>query len=237
MKQFIKKLYYVPRPTLNTSAKRNLTKMNHLLENCMNPILLNIGSGERFIGGKSLAPKHIKKIVNLDISHSPSVDVVADAHQLPFKKKSFHGIICQAVLEHTSDPKKVVDEMHRILNEDGILYVEVPFLQGFHPSPTDYYRFTLDGLKRMFSQFHPIESGVCVGPSSTLSWILREYLSGIFTGFSEKKIARALSTLFFGWLTFPLKYLDFILAKRPETHRIASGLYILAKRSENREIS
>jgi SAM-dependent methyltransferase len=211
--------------------------MNRLLENCSKPLLLNIGSGERFIGRESLAQKHIKRIVNLDISHHSSVDVVADAHHLPFKRNSFHGIICQAVLEHTSDPKTVMDEMHRVLSEDGILYVEVPFLQGFHPSPTDYYRFTLDGLKRMFSQFHPIDSGVCVGPSSALSWILREYFSGIFTGFSERRIARALSTLFFGWLTFPLKYLDIILAKRPEAHRIASGLFVLAKKSDDREIS
>lgn len=231
MKRFFKKLYYVPRPTLNTSAKRNLSKMNDLMKDWNEPLLLNIGSGERIIGGENLENKNIKKIIKLDIYPYSTVDVIADAHQLPFRKSAFQGIICQAVLEHTQEPEKVVVEMDRVLDKDGILYVEVPFLQGYHPSPTDYHRFTLEGIHQLFSGFLPIDSGVCVGPSSALSWILREFLSALFTGFSERRRLREIALFVFGWLTFPIKYLDFILAKKAGAHRIASGLYFFGKKN------
>jgi len=229
MKQFIKKFYYIPSASLNISAKSNLAKMNFFLNEFKNPIVLNIGSGERFIGEESLNSDSIS-IVNLDISLSPSIDVLGDAHKLPFGNATFQGIVCQAVLEHTRDPEIIIEEIHRILQKRGILYVEVPFLQGFHPNPTDYYRYTLEGIKYLFSGFFQIDSGVCVGPSSALSWLFREYISGLLTGFSEKKYARLISVFFAGWLTFPIKYLDAIIARRPGAHRISSGLYYLGRK-------
>lgn len=229
IKQFLKKLYYVPSSTLNTSAKKNTLRMNVLMKEFKNPILLNIGSGDRFIGKESF--ESTKKIVNLDISFCSSLDVLSDAHRLPFKKDTFQGIVCQAVLEHTRNPEEIIKEMYRVLKKGGIIYTEVPFLQGFHPDPVDYYRYTLAGINNILSEFSHIDSGVCVGPSSTLCWILREYLSGVFTCFSSKRFVQSVANLFFGWLTFPIKFLDLIFANRPGAHKIASGLYFLGRKN------
>ena len=72
--------------------------------------------------------------------------MVGDAHKLPFKSQVFDSIICQAVLEHVSNPNKVVDEMLRVLKPKGHVFVEVPFIQGYHADPDDYQRYTLNGL-------------------------------------------------------------------------------------------
>lgn len=45
--------------------------------------------------------------------------VVADAHKLPFKDKSFDIIICTETLEHVVDPKKSLEEMVRVLKADA----------------------------------------------------------------------------------------------------------------------
>jgi len=229
MKEFIKRVYRIPSPSLHLAAKSNLERMNLALSEYDKSTVLNIGSGERFIGEESLRSNSIK-IVKLDISLGSSIDVLADAHILPFRDDTFQGVVCQAVLEHTRHPQIIIEEMHRILQKSGMVYVEVPFLQGFHPSPTDYYRFTLEGINFLFSRFNRIDSGVCVGPSSALCWILREYLSGIFTGFSKDGLTRRFLDFLFGWFTLPIKFLDILYTKRPGAHIIAAGLYFLGRK-------
>lgn len=232
IKRILKKLYFVPRATINLSAKKNIKRVSEMMRNRKNIIILNLGCGERFIGGESL--KEYFRLINLDIYKFPEVDIIADAHLLPFKDNSFDAIISQAVLEHTEDPWVVANEIYRILKNKGIVYVEVPFLQGFHPSPSDYYRFTIQGLEKLFSKFEKIDLNVCVGPSSTLSWILREYLTGVMSFFSGSKFLLSLGSFISGWITFPIKYLDFLFAKKSLSHKIASGLYFLGEKDEDR---
>ena len=63
--------------------------------------------------------------------------------------------------------------------------------------------------------FDEIDLGVCTGPSSALSWILRRYLAGLLTGFSDNRRAKFLAEFVAAWLTFPIKYLDYLFAGRP----------------------
>jgi ubiquinone/menaquinone biosynthesis C-methylase UbiE len=54
---------------------------------------------------------------------------VCDAHHLPFQIESFDGVIVQAVLEHVFDPNRYVEEIHRVLKMDAVVYAETPFIQ------------------------------------------------------------------------------------------------------------
>ena len=227
--KILKKLYYIPNATLNTAASPNIKTVNRLLAGKKNPALLNIGSGDRFLGGRGLEKSNLR-FVNLDITPLASVDVVGDAQQLPFADAVFDGIICQAVLEHVPRPQKVIAEMYRVLNRGGIIYIEVPFLQGYHPAPKDFFRYTLEGLDVLLSDFSKKESGVCVGPASTVCWVAREFLSGLLCGFSENRLLRRFTVFIAGWLTFPIKYLDLLLARRGNASHIASGIYYLGSK-------
>ena len=229
LKGILKKLYYVPGATLNTAAKPNMKMVNQLLLGEKSPVLLNIGSGNRFLGASSLARNDVR-LVNLDIALFASVNVVGDAQQLPFADEVFDGIICQAVLEHVPRPQKVVGEMVRVLRRGGIVYVEVPFLQGYHPTPRDFFRFTIEGLELLLADFSKLGSGVCVGPASTVSWVAREFLSGILCGFSGNPAIRRATVFLAGWLTFPIKYLDLLFARSKNTSHIASGIYFLGSK-------
>jgi SAM-dependent methyltransferase len=221
---------FLPAATINLAARKNISRLNSLLKAFESPVLLNLGSGERFIGMEKLEKPIARRMVNLDLFPSSSVHVVGDAHALPFGGGVFHGIVCQALLEHTRHPDRVVMEMSRILKKGGFVYAEVPFLQGYHPTPGDFYRYTLDGIEVLFSEFEKVDSGVCVGPGSSLSWILREFIIGLLTNFSPGKRWKTPTALIAGWLTFPVKYLDFFLARAPNAHAIASGLYFLGRK-------
>lgn len=46
--------------------------------------------------------------------------------RIDFPDGMFDAVTCTAVIEHVFDPYFVVSEIHRVLNKDGILIVEVP---------------------------------------------------------------------------------------------------------------
>ncbi|MDH4197003.1 MAG: class I SAM-dependent methyltransferase [Candidatus Aminicenantes bacterium] len=219
-----------PSATLNFAARANIAHLSRLLRTEKEPLLLNLGSGDRFIGAEGLDEAEAQRMVNFDLAPCAGVRVVGDAHGLPFGDGAFHGVICQAVLEHTRRPEAVVKEIGRVLKPGGLVYIETPFLQGYHPTPTDYYRFTEEGLAELLSGFERVDSGVCAGPSSSLSWLLREYIAGLVTGFAPAGPLRGMAVLAAAWLTFPLKYLDLLVGRRPGAAAIASGLFFLGRK-------
>lgn len=181
--------------------------------------VLDLGSGNRRRAGH---------IINLEIARMPNVSVVGDGHQLPFKDGVLDAVILEAVLEHVKDPKMVVSEIHRVLRQEGRVYAGVPFIQGYHASPDDYQRYTVLGLGNLFSDFHKLESGSCVGATSALHWIFREYV-GILFSFGNVWLYKALS-LIVGWLTFPFVFLDLALAHNKNAHAIASAVFFVGKK-------
>ncbi|MBM4081399.1 MAG: class I SAM-dependent methyltransferase [Planctomycetes bacterium] len=113
-----------PSPTYDSRAKAR-----------MRWFLGQIPSGGKVLdvgaGSQRVAPN----VVTLDITPAPNVDCLGDAHQLPFKDASFHGVLSSALLEHVDDPRRVVSEIHRVLKPGGVVYFNVPFLQGCHAGP------------------------------------------------------------------------------------------------------
>ena len=189
-------------------------------------LVLDLGSGGQ---------RRAKHVINLEIEPMPNVNVVGDGHKLPFKDEAFHAVILEAVLEHVREPKTVVLEVHRVLRPGGRIHAGVPFIQGYHPSPEDYQRYTVQGIESLFSDFQKIESGACVGATSALHWIFREYI-GILFSFGSVWLYKSLS-LIVGWLTFPVVYLDAILKYNKNAHAIASAVFFIGKKEGNRDQS
>lgn len=183
---------------------------------------LDLGSGSKRRGDH---------IINLEIDPSDKVDVVADGHQLPFVDNAFDIVIIEAVLEHVLKPEAIVSEVNRVLKVGGYACAAVPFLQPYHPSPLDNQRYTLPGFEALFSNFEnfeKLESGACVGPTTTLHWIFREYVGFIFS-FGQIWLAKVIS-LIVGWVTFPLVFLDYLLLRRKDAHMISSAVYFIGRK-------
>jgi len=91
---------------------------------------------------------------------SASADVVGVGEYLPFKSRIFGNVVCTQVLEHVEKPGKVLEELNRVLTEDGTIILSTHgfWIEGHER--TDYWRWTFQGLEKMFSEsgFKIVES-------------------------------------------------------------------------------
>lgn len=182
-------------------------------------LVVNIGSGNR-----RLYPD----TVNVDIYPWSEVDIVADSHDLPFEDNSVDGIILSWVIEHLEDPKKVVNEIRRVLRSGGYLYLSTNFITPYHPSPKDYYRWTRDGLEILLSQFEIVELKPHVGPTCAFLSVFQEWLALVFS--FNSKLLKDILWIFFVVVTSPLKLLDLILIRYSSAEKITAGFYAVAKK-------
>lgn len=89
------------------------------------------------------------KIEILDGSFMP---LNFEMDQLPHDDQTVEGVIVCNVLEHIYNFRHLLKETHRILKPKGIFLGFVPFLMGYHPDPSDYFRYTNEALKKIFSE-------------------------------------------------------------------------------------
>jgi len=55
------------------------------------------------------------------------------------------------MIEHATDPDQVTSEVTRVLNEDGILLLSTHTIAPVHNYPSDYWRWTDQGLRKMLT--------------------------------------------------------------------------------------
>lgn len=78
-----------------------------------------------------------------DNSNSPYIDIIQDLNQpLNITDQSFDTVLLSDVLEHIRKPELLISEIHRILTNNGILLMNIPFLYWIHEKPFDYFRYT-----------------------------------------------------------------------------------------------
>ena len=91
--------------------------------------------------------------IGCDIRKGLGVDRIEDAQALRFSDCSVGTLILLEILEHLPDPHKAISEAHRVLRDDGMLVISVPFNLRLHGFPSDYWRFTASGIQMLLSDF------------------------------------------------------------------------------------
>jgi hypothetical protein len=124
-------------------------------------------------------------------------------------------------------------EIRRILKMDGVLHIEIPFLQQYHEDPIDCRRLTKPGLELFLRQhgFDVVDSGVHIGPTVTVLTLMSHYVDLLFAG--ANPVCKALSFgafAVFSVLSWPLRYLDMWLVRKPGAHKLAFGVYATARK-------
>jgi len=228
--QFLLKAIYPPPPYINCISLDVRKEIRSLIFKKGNTIL-DIGSGISKGPGSWLwdhVDNEIVTVTRMDIVDGPNVDIVGDATDPPDDLGTFDAIILQAVPEHIRNIELLFIQVKKHLNKDGIVYIEMPFLQGVHADPDDYWRATPAGIQALTEPLIPLQYGVSGGPFGALIWIF----SDLFSSLTSSTIINSFIRFTTRWIFAPLRYADIILRETPAAKRLASEYYYLAKKND-----
>jgi len=178
--------------------------------------VLNAGCGSRDISS-ILRGFGAAEIINYDIESEIPGAIIGSLEDIPFDDNSFDSIFCNAVLEHVPNVHIVMSELGRVLKPGGHLVAGVPFLQPMHLNPTDFRRYTRDGLNEL-GLLHGLKT-IDVLPvhsmAQTIGWIAWEW--------AQEKKSTILMGAIYGlvWLWTRMSYkTDMSITKNANTFQI-----------------
>jgi SAM-dependent methyltransferase len=117
--------------------------------------------------------------VGVDVAPNAGADLIGTVENLPVDDGSFDVVLCTQVLEHCDDPTRAVGELRRVLAPGGRALASTHGVQIYHPAPHDLWRWTHEGLDRLFRESAAwssvrVEPGA--GTAATLAMLLGFYL-------------------------------------------------------------
>ena len=146
--------------------------VHHIILQSMldNQIVVEIGAGNMALDDPC--------IIRMDVTLSPYVDLVADAHYMPFLPESLDYVFFLAVFEHLRNPFQASQSIYDVLKDGGFVYHECNFVFAYHGYPHHYFNASLQGMEQIFSDFVTMRKGVATYqmPSFALNMVLGTYL-------------------------------------------------------------
>jgi len=105
-----------------------------------------------------------REFTGTDMRAGPGVDRIEDLRALSYGDGEVGTALCLDTLEHCDDPLAAGRELHRVLRDDGVCVVSSVMLFPIHAYPSDYWRFTPEGMRTVLSAFDSVWV-VGVGPA------------------------------------------------------------------------
>ena len=134
---------------------------------------LEVGSLDVNGSARTLVTRHEPaRYLGVDMQEGPGVDEVCIAEGLiaRFGPCSFDIVISTEMLEHVLDWRAVMHNLKGVLKPDGLLLITTrSFGFGYHAYPYDFWRYQLEDMRTIFSDFElrellddPLSPGVFV---------------------------------------------------------------------------
>ena len=118
--------------------------------------ILDAGAGE---GNDKALFKNIDinyKGIDLGVGHKSwdySEIISANLENLDFvDNNTFDIIMLIQVMEHLSNPRKVIAELNRVSKKGSKIFIAVPQSQSIHQIPYDFYRYTPYGIRSILEE-------------------------------------------------------------------------------------
>jgi SAM-dependent methyltransferase len=134
---------------LHASLLVLLNRLEHLVESDSLPRgerLLDYGCGNKPY--QRLFSRKFSQHIGADLPGNRDADILIDATgKVACEPASFDCVLSSQVLEHVTSPQHYLAEAHRVLKPGGSLILSTHGIWPYHPDPTDFWRWTPDGLQ------------------------------------------------------------------------------------------
>ena len=142
---------------------------NGFIERCRSigsPRVLELGARPIYATRCDSWIPHAREYLGTDIEPGEDVDIIADVHRLTRAtgEEQFDIIISLAGFEHFKYPFLAAHEIMKALRIGGLIYIETVQTFPLHYAPSDYFRYSQEGLEALFGTkmgFRVLESGYC----------------------------------------------------------------------------
>jgi hypothetical protein len=99
-----------------------------------------------------------REFVGTDLRPGPGVDRIEDLRALSFGDGEVGTALCLDTLEHCVDPIAAGRELRRVVSRTtGTLVISSVMLMPIHGYPSDYWRFTPEGLRLILDGFDHVD--------------------------------------------------------------------------------
>jgi len=112
-------------------------------------LILDVGSGDH--------PLFVRRddVVHCDVARGKHLEVLCDAHHLPFRDNAFRIVHASHLLEHCDFPLMVLREFRRVCN--GVVVVKVPNARhyGFERTAGHIYSWNFSTFESILKKVFP----------------------------------------------------------------------------------
>jgi SAM-dependent methyltransferase len=109
--------------------------------------VLDVGCGDR-----PYEPllRDASETIGFDVPGNEHADLHGSIDAIPVEDGSFDVVLCLQVLEHVPDPSAAIRELRRAVRPGGRVLLSTHGVYPYHPNPEDLWRWTHEGLERLF---------------------------------------------------------------------------------------
>jgi SAM-dependent methyltransferase len=118
-------------------------------------VLLDVGCGNQAF--TPLFRDRASGYVGLDLERPAGIDgrgpdVLGRAEALPIRSSSVDTVLGLALLTYMTEPRRMLEEAHRVMRPGGTLIVEFTQIAPLWNPPHDYWRFTSFGAEHLLKE-------------------------------------------------------------------------------------